>query len=245
VQSPPEESSYDLYVMNADGSGLEEIPIDGLSVASGVSWSPDGTRLALTSNAPDGTGLNVYVVNADGSGLERVLGGLWGEIAWSPDGRMFALAGYPDASTKPPDLRDIYTVAADGSGLTRISHAGTEVWLGSPAWSPDGKRIAFTRWDAVTGSLDIYVMNADGTGRTQLTDWKGIDTAPIWSPDGDWIAFASDRGATDAQIERNREGGNGEVGENIWIMRADGTDARQITAHDGNPFPSSWRAQAG
>ena len=80
-----------------------------------------------------------------------------------------------------------------------------------PAWSPDGTKIAFT--SDRDGIPKIYVMNADGTNQTRITDNPASDEAPAWSPDGSKIAFTSDRD------------GNPE----IYVMNADGTDQTRLT----------------
>ena len=70
---------------------------------------------------------------------------------------------------------------------------------GSPAWSPDGKRIAF--YSERDGNAEIYVMNADGTGVTRLTRHERGRRLPAWSPDGRTISFDSDR---DGNFESSR-----------------------------------------
>jgi plastocyanin len=129
----------------------------------------------------------IYTINADGTGARRLTDSqnYGGEPAWSPDGAKLAFTRI----TRDPEWTlleyldpDIYVINADGSGLTRLT---TDAHSGNPAWSPDGRRIAFTR-----GS-EIYVMNADGSGATRLTNNPGQDNAPAWSPDGTKIAFAS------------------------------------------------------
>jgi uncharacterized repeat protein (TIGR01451 family) len=92
----------------------------------------------------------------------------------------------------------ICVVDPDGSGRTQLAAGG---W---PAWSPDGTRLAFSRADAGTGTLHIFVMNADGTGVTQLTSTSLPDVGSGWSPDGTRILFSRNFGE-------------------IWVMNADGT----------------------
>ena len=90
----------------------------------------------------------------------------------------------------------------------------------SPAWSPDGSRIAFM--SDRDGNFEIYVMNADGSGPTRLTKNPESDAYPVWSADGSRIAFQSERD------------GNYEV----YVMNADGSRQTNLTdnpAGDGNP----------
>ena len=61
-----------------------------------------------------------------------------------------------------------------------------------PTWSPDGRRIAFT--SNRDGNYEIYIMNADGTGQSNVTNHPASDNYPAWSPDGHKLAFISNRG---------------------------------------------------
>ena len=78
-------------------------------------------------------------------------------------------------------------------------------------WSPDGSRILF--WSDRDGNLEIYAMNADGSGVTRLTNASGRDYVPRWSPDGSRILFVSDR---DSNLE-------------IYVMNADGSGVTRLT----------------
>ena len=124
-------------------------------------------------------------------------------------------------SDRDDPFGDLYTTSADGSGsLTRFGLDKTVDR--SPAWSPDGTRIAF-------GSVrpdgdDIYVMDADGGNVTNLTRTFAGEYEPTWSPDGKQIAFVSDRD------------GNNE----IYVMNADGSDQRRLTDNDGSDDEPAW-----
>ena len=83
----------------------------------------------------------------------------------------------------------LYTVEPDGTGRTSLGTGG------DPAWAPDGLKIAFA--DTGSGAGDIFVMNADGTGRSPLTSNPAGDSTPAWSPDAASIAFVSNRDPTE------------------------------------------------
>lgn len=165
-----------LYIVNADGTGLRQVS-DIPSIA-GPTWSPTGTRIAFQATR----GISVrapwlFVVNADGSNPTAFSSFPTSlDAAWSPDGTRIAVT-------------DITTVDADGNDLP----FGTYITRGThPQWSPDGKMLTF---DSAQGAVpryntDVFVVNANGTGRTNLTktDLYG-ETRPVWSPDGSRIAY--------------------------------------------------------
>ena len=114
---------------------------------------------------------------------------------------------------------DIYVIAANGTGLTRLT---TDLGFDSdPTWSSTG-RIAFMSQRA--GDTDIYIMNEDGTNERRLTTTAGIDDAPSWSPDGTRIVFRSSR----------------DVNAEIYAMNADGTAATRLTNHPAEDVQPAW-----
>jgi TolB protein len=113
------------------------------------------------------------------------------------------------ASDRDGDF-DLYLVQDTGAGLKRLTR--NTVLDGSPAFSADGRRIAFSSTRA--GNEEIHVMGANGRNVRRLTHHPGFDTAPAWSPDGRRIAFAS-----------TRAGGQPE----LYVMDADGTNVRRLT----------------
>ena len=205
-----------LYVMNADGSGQRKLTHDNGREHSPV-WSPDGRQIAYLSNG-------VRVVNADGSGLRRLTrngsGGL--PPAWSPDGQQIAFVSRRDSNF------EIYAMRADGSGQRRLTR---NAWRDSdPVWSPDGRQIAFV------SNWQVWVMNADGSGQRRLTHNGARNFTPRWSPDGQRIAFERRVG----RVNYGRCNGCGRAAKfEVWVMNADGSEARMLAQDSAEPVWSS------
>jgi Tol biopolymer transport system component len=143
----------------------------------------------------------IFTVRRDGSGLRQLTHRgktiLDTEPDWSPSGRWLAFTRVAGSvcSCKPTRL---YEVRANGSHLTRLSHhvcvPGKCVEDLYPAWSPDGKRIAFTRFDDDASLVAIYVMRADGTHGHEVPGTAALGGQyPRYSPDGS--AFSSTEAA--------------------------------------------------
>ncbi len=185
----PRRSPYsgDIYVMNADGSGLINLTNHPAHDDS-PSWSPDGTRIVFESDR-DGH-FEIYVMNADGSGVTNLSNhpAFDQSPRWSPDGTRIVFESDRDGlpwltPTTPVDLiaspyaTQIYVMNPDGSNQTNITN-NTAKNEGA-AWSPDGTRIAFeTDRDR---NFEIYVMNADGSNPRNLTNHPAHDKAPSWT----------------------------------------------------------------
>ena len=153
----------DIYV--APPTGAPQVNLTNHAAYDGTpSWSPDGSRIAFSSDR-DGA-LNLYLMNVDGSGVVRLhtgVGMAW-QPTWSADSTRLAFTCAPNASD-PWWTADICTIAADGSGFARLTtEVGPDL---DPAWSPDGTRILFST--ARFGGQELALMNPDGTGIAQFT----------------------------------------------------------------------------
>jgi len=172
-------SKDDIWLMNADGSGMRRLKRTPELPEHNVDWSPVGGWLAFDSG---GYVPYVYAMRTDGSGLHRVapqrVEGAQPDS--SPDGRRIAYmrpVGLPDANGIGPQDEEIWVMNASGRSQARLTK--NRLYDGSPAWSPDGRKIAFVRDRFGTLSAsEIYVMNADGSGAKKLT--KGAN--PAWQP---------------------------------------------------------------
>ena len=155
-------------------------------------WSPDGARIAFAGGRYPDRGL--YVMGADGTGVIRLTrlsgaGESFYGARWSPDGTELVYSA-GDVTLNP----SIWLARADGSGEQEFaSPPGRGTNDTSPAWSPDGQRIAFIRADAGSSVayLQLFVVNADGSGQVGLLHPQIDYLPPRWSPDGSRILLGT------------------------------------------------------
>ncbi|HYT67819.1 MAG TPA: hypothetical protein VEL51_15425 [Vicinamibacterales bacterium] len=175
-------------------------------------WSPDGSKIAFTTNR-DGNP-EIYVMNRDGSGLKRMTNSPAIDVTptWSPTGGQ--LAWVSDRTGNPK----IYIMNADGTGQRAL---GGDTYCDRPTWSSAPfNEIAYA---VRTGpGYDIKVYSFATGQATRITDGIGSNESPAFSPNGRHIAFTSTR--------------NGKV--QIYTIARDGNDLRQITREGNNKFPN-------
>lgn len=190
-----------IWVMNADGSGLKEVRT-GLELNASPTLSPDGTQIAFVGSAKGNA--DIYVMNANGGGLRRLTMtyALEASPDWSPTGRQILYTS--DQSGTP----QIWLMDAEGTGPRRLTFAGN--WNDEAAWSPEGSKIAYACRNE--GDVNICVMDLATGNTVQLTS-EGSNGHPAWSPDGEKIVYQSRRGGF----------------TQIYTMDADGQNKRLLT----------------
>lgn len=242
------------YVMRTDGSHVRRVSTGAGKTTCGYFFAGDSKIFYASTHAADTAcprrpdpskgyvwGLDpfdIYSANADGSGLRRLThnGRYTAEGTLSPDGRTIVFTSLVDG-----DL-DIYTMDVDGGHVRRLT--STPGYDGGAFFSPDGRRIVYRAYHPTDSAelaqyralldqnivrpnrMEIWIMNADGSGQTQVTHLGGANFAPFFTPDGRRIIFSSNY--------RNPHSRNFD----LYLVDVDGSHLEQVTTHpefDGFP----------
>jgi Tol biopolymer transport system component len=167
------DGNFELYVMNSDGTGLTRLT-NYPGVDQFPEWSPDGREIAFRRD------LDIHVLDVTSGEVRRLTNAppLNQMPSWSPNGKQLAFmsmrAGYVS----------VYLMSADGTNQVNLTPKNPgdldSDWISrAPAWSTTGRQIYFMSSRPATGlDTEIFIMNADGTGATRLTDSVGMDGTP-------------------------------------------------------------------
>jgi TolB protein len=215
--------SYEIYQLDLERFQETQLT-ENLGDLAAPAISPQGDRIVFTNrnDYPDKpyTGNGVWIMERSGEGPRRLVGLPWGyawDPVWSPDGEWILFASNRDGEIQ------LYIVDADGGTPRRLNRIAA--MRGRSDWSSAGQ-IATYAGDS--WNWEILVMNEDGSDLHTITD-GGNNLAPSFSPDGEWIAFTS-----------YRDNYEDENGCEIYIMRADGSDVRRLTANDYCDWQPRW-----
>jgi len=220
VFSSDSTGNSELFMMNPDGSGMEQITQTSMGEIE-PAISPGGSRIAYVK------GSQIFVMDADGSNDIQLTdtyknggNGLHDSyhISWSPDGNKLLFISNRD------DNEEIYIMNKDGSNPVNLTRNAAEDYISTDAWSPDGTRIVFWSNRSQNGIFDIYTMNPDGSDVRKLTNSKYNDMGAAWSPAGGRMVFSSDR-------DWNAE---------LYLMNTDGSNIKRMTDHPDPDVSPVW-----
>lgn len=200
----------EVAVMDADGANLTVLTSENAIVAT-PAWGRGGNEIFFTSYSDNNPDLYAITLNRQRFPVSR-RPGLNTSPNWSEAAGRLALTLSKDGNT------EIYTMAADGGNLARLTNNQSADT--APAWSPDGTQIAFTSDES--GLPQIYVMSANGSNRRRVSP-GGYSDSPSWSPDGQKLAYVK------------RESG----GFNIYVLDLKSGQNSQIT-NGGDNWEPSW-----
>ena len=210
----PQQLRYCAHAI-ADDFHKEVAGLDGIARTKiAFNSDRDATRVTGRPSQILGTAKEIYVSDYDGANPQRLTVNRSLNIspAWSPTGTLLAYTSY--SGNGFPDIF-VANLREPGRGLRRPAQGTDQVHNQLAAWSPDGSKLAFM--SNRSGDLDIWVVNSDGTGLRNLTNYpRAAEGSPTWSPDGAFIAFTSDRST----------GGTPQ----LFVMTTDGTNQQRLTS---------------
>ena len=239
------DGSNQIWLMQRDGSDLRQLTHAAGEGAETPGWSPDGQFIVYAAYLAEGNN-DVFIMRPDGSDQKQISNGPGydGHPHWSADGQRIVFNS--DRDTPEPDAawhlrwHDIWSVAPDGSGATKLTNCKSTCTFGSV--SPDGSQLLYRRVDNSPGlnwvleagdrNSEIYVVPLSGGEARNLSAHPAFDGWPQWSPDGQWVVFASNRTGPPLTGQ-------------VWLVRPDGSDLQQITQGSWAHVQPSFSPQGG
>ena len=232
---------YEIYTISPGGGGGNQFTYNSRDDTD-PSYSSNGQTIASSGpypgDPPGRENINIYNVGSGGGSINLTDNGDSANCegsacdshdpSYSPDGKKIAYDGHSPQGGN----YEIYTISTDGGG-TRVQLTNDPKDDRHPSYSPDGKKIAFD--SNRSGTLEIYTINADGTGTFQVTHNDTNDYHPSYSPDGQKIAYSG----YDDVVYPGHPAASKDF--EIYTINADGVGRRvKLTNDDTNDYEPSW-----
>ena len=215
VREDDEEGVYwSVYGIEAASGTEKRITAQRWAVVGRLAWTEDGGGLVMTA-ATLAPGLHqIWFLSYPGGAARRITNDL-------NDYRGVSLASGTNtlAATQRETITSLWLAPNAEADRAAQVQANDKDGLAGLTWTPDG-RVIFT--SNANGNLDLWIMNADGTGQRQLTSDERRDVTPILTPDGRYVIYSSTSGASTSHL---------------WRVNIDGTDLRQLTFGNEDRFP--------
>ncbi len=214
--------SFDLMVMNADGTGKHLLAHSDGWDYNQPRWSPDGSQFVVRRCNNSYGYCDLDTMRSDGTGRHILVGSHVdnGDPSWSPNGSQIAFY-----SNRAGLLSAVWVVNSSGGGLHRLTRPAIEGCF--PSWSPLGNRILFTS-DCDRPNVHTWVMNPDGTRARRISHEPTNKSAGFasYSPDGRQIVLISD-----IQVG---------FGADVFVMNANGLNMHPIVTNHRHVFFTDW-----
>ncbi|MDA2925544.1 LpqB family beta-propeller domain-containing protein, partial [Acidobacteria bacterium AH-259-L09] len=184
------EANHTLRVMSEDGSNDRELVTVGATLVHTYAWGPDNDHIYF-GDRRQGTGAGIYSISASTKEIKAVLldPEILAHVDVSPDGKHLVFL----KGLQRQQNFHIYVADIDGKNLRQLTFE-TTAKVAYPAWSPDGKQIAFYKYGAGDGRRSLWLLDVDDGRLTQVFEGPNSEHTffhPSWSPDGKRIAWSS------------------------------------------------------
>lgn len=234
----------DVITLDGSGMSVRVLASGGAVLASRLSWSPDGTRLAFARSVSVGRDerTDIFVVNAEGGPARRLTqtGRSFAPV-WSPDGRTIVFAEHAE-DISYPFTTSLWSMSSDGSSRRQLLEAESDRTDIPSTFSPDGTELAVTRCKPRLPELQVRIANACAV---HILDVRTLELRKLveraadaaFSPDGEQIAYVTDSDENGVLSYGDRSF----FANELYVMRIDDGNARRLTrTHRLNERAPSW-----